>query len=41
MGGSNPFLPWTGLDLFSLPGIAERRIPFVWQARDFLQKRGL
>ena len=35
-GRRNPFLPWTGLDPGSIPGIAERRIPFLWQARDFL-----
>jgi hypothetical protein len=40
-GRRNPFLPWTGLDLFSLPWLAERRIPFVWQVRDALWKRGL
>lgn len=40
-GRRNPFLPWTGLDPFSLPGLAERRIPALWQARDFLEKRGL
>ena len=40
-GRRNPFLPWTGFDLFSIPGLAERRIPFVWQVRDALGKRGL
>lgn len=30
----NPFLPWTGLDLTSLPGIAERRIAIMWRFRD-------
>ncbi len=40
-GRRNPFLPWTGLDLWSLPGLAERRIPFLWDARDFLHRRGL
>lgn len=33
----NPFLPWLGADLFSLPGIAERRIGFVWALRDRLK----
>jgi len=33
-GRRNPFLPWPGLDLFSLPGIAERRIPYIWGFRD-------
>jgi hypothetical protein len=40
-GRRNPFLPWTGLDVFSMPGLAERRIPFVWRVRDSLGKRGL
>src|SRR3546814_12538642 len=26
----NPFLPWTGLDMFSLPGLASRRIGALW-----------
>lgn len=34
----NPFLPWTGLDLLSLPGLAERRIPWLWAARDRLKR---
>ena len=38
-GRRNPFLPWTGLDPFSLPGIAERRAPLAWSIRDRL--RGL
>lgn len=36
-GRRNPFLPWAGLDLFSLPGIAERRAPFAWAMRDRLR----
>jgi hypothetical protein len=40
-GRRNPFLPWTGLDVFSMPGLAERRIPFIWRVRDSLGKRGL
>jgi hypothetical protein len=40
-GRRNPFLPWTGLDPWSLPGLAERRIPFLWQARDSMQRWGL
>jgi hypothetical protein len=40
-GRKNPFLPWAGLDLGSLPGIAERRIPWMWQARDVMQRTGL
>lgn len=33
----NPFLPWLGGDLLSLPGIAERRIGWLWAARDRLE----
>jgi len=35
-GRRNPFLPWLGLDPLSLPGVAERRIPAIWRARDRL-----
>ncbi len=34
----NPFIPWLGLDLLSLPGVAERRIPALWALRDRLEK---
>ena len=30
----NPFLPWLGGDLLSLPGIAERRVGWLWACRD-------
>lgn len=30
----NPFLPWLGWDLLSLPGIAERRVTILWALRD-------
>jgi hypothetical protein len=40
-GRRNPFLPWTGFDVGSLPGLAERRIPLLWQARDFLDRSGV
>lgn len=33
-GRRNPYLPWTGLDLPSLPGVAERRIGYLWGFRD-------
>jgi hypothetical protein len=36
-GRRNPFLPWTGLDPLSIPGIAEARIPFMWKALDLAQ----
>lgn len=32
----NPFLPWTGGDILSTPGIAERRINMLWRARDMV-----
>lgn len=35
----NPFLPWLGGDLLSLPGIAERRIGWLWALRDRLEAR--
>lgn len=33
----NPFLPWAGADLLSIPGIAERRIDAMWRIRDRFQ----
>lgn len=30
----NPFLPWLGGDILSLPGLAERRVGWLWTARD-------
>ena len=35
----NPFLPWLGGDLLSIPGIAERRIGWLWKLRDRLEKQ--
>jgi hypothetical protein len=37
----NPFLPFTGLDPLSLPGLAERRIPLMWQALDLVERLGI
>ena len=37
-GRRNPFLPWAGLDLTGLPGIAERRVPLYWHLRDRLAR---
>lgn len=34
----SPFLPFIGGDLLSLPGIAERRIDWLWSARDRMAK---
>ncbi len=35
----NPFLPWLGGDVLSIPGIAERRIDWLWKLRDRLEKQ--
>lgn len=35
----NPFIPWTGLDPLSLPGVAERRVPWLWEFRDRFRKQ--
>jgi hypothetical protein len=37
----NPFLPWTGLDPLSLPGIAEARVPLLWKSLDLLKSVNL
>ena len=37
-GRRNPFLPWTGGDVTSLPWIAERRVPLFWKAGDLLSR---
>jgi len=34
----NPFIPWLGGDVLSLPGLAERRIGWLWTIRDHLKK---
>ena len=33
-GRRNPFLPWTGLDVTGVPGVAERRVPLWWAFAD-------
>lgn len=33
----NPFYPWTGGDILSMKGIAERRIELFWKAKDMLR----
>lgn len=38
-GRRNPFLPWAGADLLSLPGLAERRVNWYWQALDWRERR--
>lgn len=37
-GRRNPFLPWTGLDPLSIPGIAEARVPLMWKTLDLAQR---
>lgn len=37
-GRRNPFLPWAGFDLLGMPGIASRRIGWMWGARDRLER---
>lgn len=34
----NPFIPWSGMDIFSLSGLAERRIGALWAVRDRLKR---
>lgn len=34
----NPFLPFSGLDLWSLPGLAERRVPLLWLTHDIYRR---
>ena len=34
----NPFLPFAGLDIWSLPGIAERRVPLLWLTHDIYRR---
>lgn len=35
----NPYLPWLGGDLLSLPGLAERRVGWLWAFRDRFEAR--
>lgn len=35
----NPFIPWLARDFLSLPGIAERRVGWVWAFRDVFRKQ--
>jgi hypothetical protein len=36
-GRRNPFLPWPGLDIWSIPGLGESRIPLFWRMGDLLE----
>ena len=38
-GRRNPFVPWLGGDVSSLPGIAERRVNWIWAFRDRFKER--
>lgn len=35
----NPFIPWLGGDILSLPGVAERRVSWLWQLRDRFEQQ--
>lgn len=35
----SPFIPWVGGDILSLPGLAERRVGWLWALRDKLEAR--
>lgn len=37
----NPFLPWTGLDLWSIPGLSGRREALQWRILDVMERLGL
>ena len=37
-GRRNPFLPWTGFDPMSLPGLAEARVPLLWGLLDTTER---
>lgn len=37
----SPFLPWTGLDPLSLPGVASRRAEWAYRAMDWLDARNI
>lgn len=37
----SPFLPWVGLDLLSLPGLARKRAQMAYRLVDFLNDRGI
>lgn len=39
-GRRNPFLPWTGLDVWGVEALGQRRAPLMWQSRDMLGKLG-
>jgi len=34
----NPFLPFAGLDMWSLPGMVDRRVPLLWLTHDIYRR---
>lgn len=41
MGRRNPFLPWAGLDPWSLAALGQRKPALYWQAMDLMARLGL
>jgi hypothetical protein len=39
-GRRNPFLPWTGLDAWSIDALGQRRAPLMWRTRDTIERFG-
>jgi len=39
-GRRSPFLPWAGLDVWSIPALAERRARWFWSASDMIEAAG-
>ena len=35
-GRRNPFLPWTGLDVWTIAALGQRRMPMFWKYRDWM-----
>ncbi len=35
-GRRNPFLPWTGLDIWTIPALGQRRMPVFWKYQDVM-----
>ena len=40
-GRRNPFLPWTGLDVWSIDALGQRRMPVFWAFGDLMQRAGV
>jgi hypothetical protein len=41
MGRRNPFVPWTGLDPWSIAALGLRKPLFYWRSVDLLERIGL